>query len=89
MEVRQQEGLKKYGTLLEFNAAPLAARCQHLWEELLDAQAYAAWIRTAATSHPVMAPYALRLVDAVHYQVGMLLYQLDWVMEMLKQEEEA
>ena len=45
IEQRQAFGLKKYGTRLADNPAPLAARLRHMLEELLDAAVYAEWAK--------------------------------------------
>lgn len=90
MAERQQAGIAEYGQPLEHNTAPLADRLQHLFEELLDAQAYAAWIRRAANPFVPGAEFkAVCMALSVHCTVALLLYQLDKVMQMLKQEEEA
>jgi hypothetical protein len=40
---RQRLGVKKYGTTLEDNHAPLRARLRHALEEALDLMVYARW----------------------------------------------
>lgn len=88
MAARQQAGIAKYGHTLEDNGAPLADRLQHLWEELLDAQAYAAWIRRAANPMVPGAQFrAVCMALSVHCTVAILLYQIDKVMQILKEEE--
>lgn len=88
MAERQQAGIGEYGQPLADNPAPLKARLQHLWEELLDAQAYAAWIRRGASPCVPGAECQAHLTSiSIHALTARCLYELDRVMQMLKQEE--
>lgn len=43
---RSERGFKKYGTTLADSPEDMAARLQHLKEELMDALNYIAWVQS-------------------------------------------
>lgn len=57
--MRQAMGTRKYGTTLQDNPAPLTARLQHLYEELLDGANYAKWCMLRLDARSCAAPDAL------------------------------